>query len=120
MDEVNESTNLSHSLGLTLDKNAVLTDVIWEGPAFFAGAAPGMTLIAINGKAYTRDLLEQAIRNARDQKSSIALLVKNLDTYRTLEVQYRGGLRYPHLERIEGTTDLLTDIFKPRSVRSPR
>jgi hypothetical protein len=29
-------------------------------------------------------------------------------------VDYHDGLRYPHLERIEGKPDYLTKIFSPR------
>jgi hypothetical protein len=29
-------------------------------------------------------------------------------------IDYRGGLRYPHLERIKGTPDRLAEIFAPR------
>jgi hypothetical protein len=29
-------------------------------------------------------------------------------------VDYHGGLQYPHFERVGGTTDLLTEIAQPR------
>ena len=31
----------------------------------------------------------------------------------THEIQYHGGNRFPHLERVEGTPDYLDEIFKP-------
>jgi predicted metalloprotease with PDZ domain len=45
----------------------------------------------------------------------IELLVKTFDRYRTVRLPYFEGLRYPHLERIDGTADRLTDILKPRT-----
>ena len=43
------------------------------------------------------------------------LLIKNGDQYRTVELDYHGGLRYAHLERVSGTTDRLRAILAPRS-----
>ena len=47
------------------------------------------------------------------RKAPIALLVKNVDVYSTVKVDYHGGLKYPHLVRAEGK-DLLTAITAPR------
>jgi hypothetical protein len=41
-------------------------------------------------------------------------MVKEFDRYRTVSIDYHGGLRYPHLQRIEGTPDRLSAIFAPR------
>jgi hypothetical protein len=43
----------------------------------------------------------------------VQLLVLGGDVYRTATLQYRGGPRYPHLERITGTADILGAIAKP-------
>jgi hypothetical protein len=42
------------------------------------------------------------------------------DRYRTGAIYYLGGLRYPHLERIMGTPDRLSDIFAARKSRGAR
>jgi predicted metalloprotease with PDZ domain len=114
-DALNDTTDLSYSLGLIVGKEAKLTEVVWQSPAFKAGVTTGGTLIAVNGIAYKSDLLKQAIREAKTNNAPIELLVKTLDRYRTLKVDYSGGLRYPHLERIESVPDRLSDIQKPRS-----
>ena len=44
----------------------------------------------------------------------IDLLVKAGDQYKTVAIEYHGGLRYPRLERIEGTPDLLSAIYTPK------
>jgi predicted metalloprotease with PDZ domain len=89
-------------------------DVRWDSPAFNAGIGPGMQIVAVNGLQYSATELEDAVRAAKDSKEAINLLVKDVDTYRTLPITYTDGLRYPHLERIEGSTDYLTPIFTAR------
>jgi hypothetical protein len=41
----------------------------------------------------------------------IDLLVKQGETYRTVRIDYRGGTRYPKLERIKDTPALFDDIL---------
>ncbi|MBD3763007.1 MAG: hypothetical protein IE929_19920, partial [Rhizorhabdus sp.] len=44
----------------------------------------------------------------------IRLILKNGQRIRTLDLTYTGGLRYPRLERVEGTRDRIGDIMTPR------
>lgn len=110
-----EATDLSYSIGATLNKDTQFTDIVWDSPAFKAGLASGTTLVAVNGRAYQPDVLRQAVNDTRKEGRSLELLVKTLDRYRTVTITYRGGLRYPHLERIEGRPDRLAEILKPRT-----
>ena len=73
-----------------------------------------MTLVAVDGREYRKEVLEDAVKAAKDGKAPIALMVKDFDQYRTINLDYHGGLRYPHLERIEGKPDRLSAIFAPR------
>ncbi|HET7655860.1 MAG TPA: peptidase M61, partial [Luteimonas sp.] len=82
--------------------------------AFRAGIGSGATIVAVTGQAYDKDVLEDAVKAAKGGSAPIELLVRDFDRYRTVAVSYHDGLRYPHLERIEGTPDRLTAIFKPR------
>jgi predicted metalloprotease with PDZ domain len=102
--------NLTYSLGLMIGKDGEIGDVLWDGPAFKAGAAPGMKLIAVNGKEYSADTVKNAVKD----KGPIELLVKNFDEYQTLAVDYHDGLKYPHLERVQGTADTLGVLMAPR------
>ncbi len=43
----------------------------------------------------------------------IALIVSNGERFRTVEIDYHDGLRYPHLERVEGAPARLDDILAP-------
>jgi len=103
-----------YSLGLSLDGNGRIGEVRWDSPAFNAGLGSGMQVLAVNDLQYSADELEEAVRAAKDGKQPIRLLVKDMDVYRTLAIDYRGGLRYPSLQRIEGTPDYLTPIFSAR------
>ena len=90
----------------------VITDVIEGRAAALAGAAPEMTLVAVNGKKFMPDLLKAAIVAAKSTHKPIELLVENDDYYRTLSVAYFDGPRYPHLTRIEGSPDTLSEVLK--------
>jgi predicted metalloprotease with PDZ domain len=94
------------------EKPGTLIDVLWQGPAFNAGLAPGMRLIAVNGDKYSAEVLREAVAAARDDKKPIDFLVQNQDVYLTIKVDYQGGPRYPHLERIEPTPDRIGEIVK--------
>jgi predicted metalloprotease with PDZ domain len=100
-----------YSLGLSVGKDGMIGDVRWDGPAFKAGIGSGTTIVAVNGQAYDADVLKEAVKAAKDGKEPIQLMVKEFDRYRTVSIDYHGGLRYPHLERIPGTPDYLTAIF---------
>ena len=106
--------NLSFSLGLTVDKDDMITDVVWDGPVFKAGLTADVKIVAVNGEAYSPDVLKDAIDAAAGSGPPIALLIKSGDRYRTVAVDWHGGLRYPRLERIPGTTPLLDAILSPR------
>jgi predicted metalloprotease with PDZ domain len=100
---------------MTLNKDAVMTEVVWDGPAFKAGLTTNTTLVAVNGRAYSADLLKDAIVQAKEKNGPIELLVRNQDRYRTVRIDWREGLRYPRLQRIEGTPDRLSAVLAPRA-----
>lgn len=115
LDAANESDNFLFSLGFTVGKSGKLTEVFWDSLAFKAGLAPAMSLVAVNGRAFSAALLREAIKAAQaDPAARIELLVRSADTYRTVSLDYHGGLRYPQLERVEGTPDRLSAILKAR------
>ena len=103
----------TYSLGLSLNKEGVIGDVRWDSPAFKAGIGSGSTVVAVNGLAYDKDVLDEAVTAAKTG-ASIELMLRDFDIYRTIRLDYRGGLRYPHLERIEGKPDTLTPMLTAR------
>jgi predicted metalloprotease with PDZ domain len=99
VEKVRKSTDFAFSLGITLDKDNMLTDVIWSSPAFAAGMTVGQKLVAVNGDAYDSTTLKDAIKWAQGKKTGIDLLIEDNKQFRTLRVDYHDGLRYPHLEK---------------------
>jgi hypothetical protein len=76
--------------------------------------AKGGKIIAINGLADedSSDLAD-AIKLAQTNKTPIEILVQDANHFRTLRIDYHDGLRYPHLERVPNTPDLLDAILTP-------
>jgi len=104
------------SLGLWIDeKDGHIIDTIADRAAARAGAGPGMKVLAVNGRKYTPAVLDAAIAAAHESRKPIELLVDNGDFYRTLTLEYFDGPRYPHLTRIEGRPDTLTEVLRARS-----
>ena len=103
-----------YSLGFSVDKDGKLGDVRWDSPAFNAGLGSGMTVVAVNDLAYDKATLEDAVSDAKKDNKPIVLLVNSFDHISEVRLDYHGGLRYPHLERIAGTPDYLTQIFAAR------
>ncbi|MBV8973202.1 MAG: M61 family metallopeptidase [Sphingomonadaceae bacterium] len=94
-----EVMDLSYSLGLVVGKHGAVKNVLWGSPADKAGITVGATLVAIDGAKYDDDVLKQVVTAAKDGTAPIRLLIEANDTYRTVDVAWNGGLRYPHLER---------------------
>lgn len=102
-----------YSLGLRLTRDGVIADVLWNGPADKAGLAPGQKIMAINGQLFSVEVLKQAIHDSKTATEPIHLILQS-DTYvSNANIDYHGGERYPSLQRIEGTPDLLDDITTP-------
>lgn len=105
--------NYAASIGFMVDKDGRLTDVQWNGPTFQAGLAPGMKLIAVGDRVYSRSALDDAITAAKGGTAPITLTVQNQGHVYPLQVRNHDGLRYPHLERMKGTPDTLDQILSP-------
>lgn len=125
-DEAEERfVDMSHSLGFIVGSprggataapgtETRIGTVIWGGVAYKAGLAPGATLLAVNSRAYRPELLKQAVTANKGGQAPIELLLREGDRYRTLILDYRGGLRYPRLERIAGAEDRLAGTLGRR------
>jgi predicted metalloprotease with PDZ domain len=111
-DELRKSTDFSYSLGFAVKQDGGVTAVQWDGVAFRAGLAANSTIVAVNNRAYKGEVLKAAVKAAKDGKAPIELLVKQGANYRTIALDYHGGLRYPHLEPIAGSKDRLASILK--------
>jgi len=107
--------SLTWSLGLTLDKDGKVIACRWDSPAFTAGIVSGARIAAINGQAWSPEVMRAAITAAKTTKTPIQLLVQRDEAYRTVPVDYHDGLRYPWLERGPGPgTAGLDLLLSPR------
>jgi predicted metalloprotease with PDZ domain len=111
-EKLRKSADAAYSLGFVVKEDGELLDVIHGSPAYDAGIGPEMKLVAINGRAWSKDVLQDALRASRDSKQPIDLLVENAKFFKTYSIAYHDGMRTPHLERSEGA-DVLGDILKP-------
>jgi predicted metalloprotease with PDZ domain len=103
----------AYSIGLQLGSDGTVGDSIVGSPAFEAGISSGMKVIGVNGRVYTHELLEDAIKAAKDSAQPISLLVVSDDYINTSTIHFNGGLRYPHLVRDEPKPDYLDELIKP-------
>ncbi|OHD00123.1 MAG: peptidase M61 [Sphingopyxis sp. RIFCSPHIGHO2_01_FULL_65_24] len=106
-----KNTDLTHSLGLIIDKDGVASSIAWDGPAFRADIVNGTKILAVDGVTYNRERIESAIRAATDGKSPVKLLVERGGRYRNVEIDYRGGLRWPHLEKVGTGPDWFDQVL---------
>jgi predicted metalloprotease with PDZ domain len=104
---------LTFSLGVSISSSGVLQEVVWESPAFAAALTAGSEVVAVNGRAYSHDEINHAIMDA-ENGMPIELLVKNGKRHRQVSIPYHDGLRYPHLQRIDGSRARLDEIYAPR------
>ncbi len=91
-----------------------MTAVQWGSPAFKADIVNGAKIIAVGGIAYSKDRLNEAIKAAKDGKTPVTLLLQRDDRYRTVDIKWHGGLRYPHLERVGTAPTLLDAMLDPK------
>ena len=103
--------DLSYSIGLSVRSSGSISSIIWGSPAFKAGLTNGHDIMAVNGKNFSTRVLKEAITEAAQEKAGpLTLLVKKGDRFKTVSIDYSGGLRYPRLEKIgedQGGLDML-------------
>ena len=104
--------DVAYSIGLRLRADdGVVGDVLLGSPADKAGVGPGMQILAVNGVRFTGDALHDAIRNSKNASGPLSLEIQNDDVVKTVQLDYRGGTREPHLERDMSTPDVLGQIL---------
>jgi predicted metalloprotease with PDZ domain len=104
-------TDLSFSGGFVLGREGRIAAVVWDSAAFNCGLTVGTKLVAVNDRALDVADLKAALKAKR---SPIGLLVRTGDTFRTVELNYEGGLRYPKLEPTGPGPGSLDALLAPR------
>jgi len=108
------ASDFRYSLGFTLAANGRIGGVVWGSPAFEQGLGVGWDLIAVNNRAPSAEALRAAITAAKGGAAPLTLVVRNGDRVRTLNFDWREGLRHPRLERVAGAPDRIGDILAAR------
>ncbi len=101
--------------GLQLTGNGSIGDVRENSAAWKAALAPGMQIVAINGRAFSPELWTETLNDAKGSAAPIHLLVKQGHWYQKMDLDYHEGVKYPHLERIPGTIDMFSAIMQPHA-----
>ena len=105
-----KQADLTYSGGFVVGNDGKVATVIWDSPAFNAGLTVGAELVAVNGRAFNPEALKAAIAAAKGSSPPVKLLVKTGELFRTVDLDWHGGLRYPRLVKVikgEGTLDAL-------------
>jgi predicted metalloprotease with PDZ domain len=115
-EQAGKVVDLSFSLGLVLREDGWVLDVLPDSPAARAGLAPAMKVVAVSARRFSANVAREAVAETRAHPD-LDLLTENGDLFRSHHLAYRGGGRYPALERLPGKPDLLEAIYKPAAPR---
>jgi predicted metalloprotease with PDZ domain len=117
LEDQRKAVDFTFSLGFAVSNREFgqLVEVLWGSPAYAAGLTEGTAIVAVNGREYRPERVREAITIAHGMHIPIELIVKNLDRYRTVQIPYYEGLKYPRLERVDHNVDRLSAITKPRT-----
>jgi predicted metalloprotease with PDZ domain len=113
-EEERKQIDARYSLGLWLQWDGTVIDTVEGLPAAKAGIGPGMKIVAVNGKKWSKHTFRDALRATKDNSASFELLVENTDYFVPFKIDYQGGEKYPHLVRDDSKPDLLSDIIKAK------
>ncbi len=113
-DSDEKAVNMAASIGLLVSDDGKVTDVIPGKAADKAGVGPGMKLLGVNDRRFNAERLREALAATAKGQQKLRLLMENQEYFRTFTLAYADGDRYPQLQRVDGKTDLLAEIFRPR------
>jgi predicted metalloprotease with PDZ domain len=114
-----KGVNAWYSLGLRVGQDGSIQDVRWNSPADKAQIAPTARIIAVNGQIFSTDGLQDAIREAKGSTEPIHLMLQTDSFLSNADIDYHDGERFPVLERVASSPDLLDEITKPLANSPP-
>jgi predicted metalloprotease with PDZ domain len=100
------------------DEGTIGNILTWS-PAFQAGLAPGMRVIAVDGRKFSEDVFRDALAAHKDGHEPMHLIVENVDRFMDVDVPVYTGERYPHLVRDTAMPDELAKIYAPKTFVAP-
>jgi len=114
LEKSGKNSDLTYSGGLVVGNDGKVTSVLWDSPAFNSGMKIGDQILAVNSRSFDDDALKDAIKAAEGPGAAPQLLIKSGDLYRTLTLDWHGGLRYPRLEKVGKGPGTLDALLAPR------
>jgi predicted metalloprotease with PDZ domain len=118
-DAANESTGKLveswYDVGVNLSNEGKIQDVLEGSAGWNDGLGIGMTVVAVNDRAFSPDAWKAAVKATSSSFAPLRLTVEQDDYYRDITVHYHGGAKYPHLVRVKGRSDMLTLIMRPHA-----
>lgn len=115
MEDERNSVEMGYSIGLRLQSDGLVVDVISNTPAARAGLGPGMRIVTVNGRQWSAGVLREELRAGVGNQKGLELLVNNEGSLMKYTLDYHGGERYPRLERDASKPDILSQIISPRA-----
>jgi predicted metalloprotease with PDZ domain len=109
-----KNNDLTYSGGFVVGNDGKVTSVLWDSAAFNAGLTVGSEIVAVNGRKFDGDAIKQAIKTAATGGASPQLLIREGDVYKTVTLDWRGGLRYPRLQKVGKGPGTLDALLAPR------
>jgi predicted metalloprotease with PDZ domain len=104
------------SIGIrVLKEDGTIQDVLPGSAAARAGIGPGVKLVAVNGRKWSKQVLRDAIRATRKATTPLELITLDGEFYSTHRLDWRGGERFPWLVRDTAAPDRLGEILRPHA-----
>jgi hypothetical protein len=72
-----------------------------------------MTIVAINGRKYSNDLLHETLRGSNMSTLPMEFIVENTGYFKVLKISYHDGEKYPQLVRDGDKPSSLDAILQP-------
>jgi predicted metalloprotease with PDZ domain len=113
-DQVNHTVEERFSVGIRLQEDGTIIDVVRNSPAWKSGLWPGMRLQTINGRPWSADALRTAISEDANTTTPLRITAQNGAESFVALVDDHGGARYPQLFRND-RQDLMGEILTPRT-----
>ncbi|MBZ5688880.1 MAG: hypothetical protein LAP86_28050, partial [Acidobacteriia bacterium] len=113
-DEIHHTVEERFSLGLLLQEDGTIIDVVRDSAAWNAGLGPDMKVLTVNQRPWSPQVLRDAIVIDSTSMAPLDLSVQNGSLTLRRNVDDHQGARYPHLKR-NTTQDLMGDILRSRN-----
>ena len=110
-DTIKKTLSLMNSIGLNASDEGIIYQVLYQGPSFNAGLGPGMKITQVGGKPFSPALLKDTV--AASATSPVQLTIEGPHETETHMINYTGGLKYPHLQKVQNHPDVLDEILHP-------